>query len=158
MIRRKKMAIPPPEYQPPPPEAPPEKHSVVVCPFLLGNGEVCGREFSNMKKLALHIRKSREGGEHGIRSPAHVLITTNCCPCCMTTFASRNVAWQHYLYAIVSGSCSADRAYFNYPLQEVEPPCCPHSFCPRHFEQFSDTLHLQWHVREHLRFPDNYYY
>ena len=73
----------------------------------------CGQKFGSRKALLAHQRQSGAPG-HGWELLAYKATLTNQCPICLTTFASRQVAFQHLARSLVSKRCLVDRTRMNY--------------------------------------------
>lgn len=82
--------VPPPGWEgetgvsEPLPQAGDVDHSEYECDYIGESGRRCESVFSSYMAMCTHRRTS-----HWVRSVPHRLAVTNCCPFCMTTFASR---------------------------------------------------------------------
>ena len=144
-----RVRIPPPEYMRPFPqdvsaldvEIDDVTHEpkYYVCSFTSGT-RMCDRTFVSYKLMIAHMQF-----EHGMANFLRVLIVSNACLMCNSTFRNRQGVVEHLGRSIRTKTCRADRSATKYRHFSPEVRKC--RICVKVFKHFEL---LQRHLRTHL--------
>eukprot|EP00929_Paragymnodinium_shiwhaense_P087223 TRINITY_DN47479_c0_g1_i3.p1 TRINITY_DN47479_c0_g1~~TRINITY_DN47479_c0_g1_i3.p1 ORF type:complete len:1057 (-),score=66.38 TRINITY_DN47479_c0_g1_i3:626-3706(-) len=125
-----------------------------VCTDLDENNLICGMRFATIKGLQSH-RRQASGGQHGGTFLASFVVT-NECPACVSAFASRRSACQHFKGSCSRGHCIPDKGYMHKQVMKASDQLvCPH--CDEVFQDEGSGLHVALyyrHIRKHIQVPD----
>ena len=118
-----------------------------ICDCVDDNGDSCFAEFSTIRALVTHQRRT-QSGNHQQRFHVNSLVATNMCPFCYSPFSFWMTACQHLRIAYQRNCCKTDCAFMHQGVEEKSNIDCQvcGEICEIHIYIYTHARHIRTHV------------
>ena len=115
------------------------------------DGTECGKAYESNKAFLIYMKRT-EDNVHAYEVFSNKFVLTNCCPICLSTFASVHTARLRVTTTLKTNRCVLDGGMINETIDEYDA-----FICPRHGSEFeaASWKHLCMHITtEHFGILD----